>query len=53
MKNNDWKERLGMVYSTNPDFQFDTGEEDKQRPFPRTNNACVSGWRRTDAEERP
>jgi translation initiation factor 1 len=20
----DWKERLGVVYSTNPDFQFDT-----------------------------
>ena len=24
---NDWKKRLGMVYSTNPDFQFETGEE--------------------------
>ena len=22
-KNNDWKSRLGMVYSTNPDFQYD------------------------------
>ncbi len=21
---NDWKKRLGMVYSTNPDYQFDT-----------------------------
>ena len=28
MKSNDWKERLGMVYSTNPNFQYDTGEED-------------------------
>ncbi len=27
VKNNDWKERLGMVYSTNPDFQFDKGQE--------------------------
>jgi len=27
MKNNDWKDRLGMVYSTNPDFNFDTGQE--------------------------
>ena len=26
---NDWKDRLGMVYSTNPDFQFDTGEEEE------------------------
>jgi translation initiation factor 1 len=24
MKNNDWKDRLGMVYSTNPDFSFHT-----------------------------
>ena len=37
--NNDWKSRLGVVYSTNPDFQYDTAAEteaetpppDKQR----------------------
>jgi translation initiation factor 1 len=23
---NDWKKRLGIVYSTNPEFQFDPGE---------------------------
>ncbi len=28
-KNNDWKERLNIVYSTNPDFSFDTGEEEE------------------------
>lgn len=28
-KDNDWKARLGMVYSTNPDFQFETDEEDE------------------------
>ena len=27
---NDWKKRLGVVYSTNPDFQFQ--EEDIQEP---------------------
>ena len=27
---NDWKKRLGMVYSTNPDYQFDT--EQNQEP---------------------
>lgn len=27
MANNDWKARLGMVYSTNPDFQYETSEE--------------------------
>ena len=29
---NDWKKRLGMVYSTNPNFQFITEEE----PEPQT-----------------
>ncbi|MDR2805536.1 MAG: translation initiation factor [Dysgonamonadaceae bacterium] len=24
MKNNDWKERLNVVYSTNPGFQYET-----------------------------
>jgi translation initiation factor 1 len=28
VKYNDWKRRLGMVYSTNPDFVFDEDEED-------------------------
>ena len=28
-KNNDWKDRLGMVYSTNPNFQFETNEEEE------------------------
>ncbi len=28
MKNNDWKDRLGMVYSTNPDFVFESEEEE-------------------------
>lgn len=26
MANNDWKSRLGMVYSTNPDYQFQQEE---------------------------
>jgi translation initiation factor 1 len=25
----DWKKRLGVVYSTNPDFQFDPGNEEE------------------------
>lgn len=29
MKKNDWKDRLNVVYSTNPDFQYDTGEEEE------------------------
>ena len=35
MKNNDWKERLGMVYSTNPDFKFDVAEEDEAETLPK------------------
>lgn len=26
MSNNDWKSRLGTVYSTNPDYKYDTGD---------------------------
>ncbi len=33
-KNNDWKERLNIVYSTNPDFSFDTGEEEEPDTLP-------------------
>lgn len=28
MKNNDWKDRLNIVYSTNPDFKYETEEEE-------------------------
>jgi translation initiation factor 1 len=31
---NDWKNRLGMVYSTNPDFQYKTGESEEQETLP-------------------
>lgn len=30
MKNNDWKERLNVVYSTNPDFKYETDEREGQ-----------------------
>lgn len=26
---NDWKDRLGMVYSTNPNFQYESGDSDE------------------------
>ncbi|WP_294616367.1 translation initiation factor [uncultured Bacteroides sp.] len=29
-KNNDWKERLNVVYSTNPDFHYETEETEEQ-----------------------
>lgn len=27
--NNDWKERLGVVFSTNPDFKYETSAEEE------------------------
>jgi translation initiation factor 1 len=40
---NDWKERLGVVYSTNPDFEFEkeTGKEEDTLP-PQQQNLIVS-----------
>lgn len=35
MKSNDWKERLGVMYSTNPDFQYDTGNEEEEATLPK------------------
>lgn len=31
---NDWKDRLGMVYSTNPDFEYDYDEETQEETLP-------------------
>ncbi|MFR9603094.1 MAG: translation initiation factor [Rikenellaceae bacterium] len=30
MSNNDWKSRLGMVYSTNPDFEYQSNTDNDQ-----------------------
>ncbi len=35
MKSNDWKDRLGVMYSTNPDFQYNTGEEGEEDTLPK------------------
>jgi translation initiation factor 1 len=34
MKKNDWKERLGITYSTNPDFAYRTEDEKGDAPLP-------------------
>lgn len=31
MKNNDWKERLNIVYSTNPDYQYTLKDSTKEQ----------------------
>ena len=35
MKNNDWKSRLGVMYSTNPDFQYETNEVPEVETLPK------------------
>jgi translation initiation factor 1 len=39
MKNNDWKERLNVVYSTNPNFQYETGREEEPDTLPKEKQA--------------
>lgn len=34
MAENDWKSRLGVVYSTNPDFKYETAREEEQQTLP-------------------
>lgn len=33
-KNNDWKDRLNVVYSTNPDFRYETPDEEETSTLP-------------------
>ena len=35
MKNNDWKDRLNVVYSTNPDFKYESIEEKEAETLPK------------------
>ena len=35
MKKNDWEERLNIVYSTNPDYQYITDEKEENETLPK------------------
>lgn len=35
MKHNDWKSRLNIVYSTNPDFRYETEEAEEAATLPK------------------
>lgn len=59
MKNNDWKERLNVVYSTNPDFKYENVEEeesatlDKKQQKLRVNiRKERAGWQDCDINQR-
>ena len=42
-RNNDWKDRLNVVYSTNPDFAYETDDEQEAETLePGTQNLKVS-----------
>lgn len=42
MSDNDWKKRLGVVYSTNPDFRFEENEQEEvSTPEPSRQNLRV------------
>ncbi len=58
MANNDWKSRLGMVYSTNPNFEYDVEEKeivetlppDKQKLIVRLDKKGRAGKQMTAVE---
>lgn len=42
----DWKERLGVVYSTNPNFEYDNGEQEQAATLPK-DRQNLRVWRDT------
>ncbi|MFI3322765.1 MAG: translation initiation factor [Rikenellaceae bacterium] len=34
MSDNDWKSRLGVVFSTNPDFDYNNGKKQEEQTLP-------------------
>lgn len=43
MAENDWKSRLGVVYSTNPDFQYETAAEEEADTLPPSKQRLIVG----------
>ena len=39
----DWKARLGVVYSTNPDFQYETAGEEEAQTLPPAKQRLIVG----------
>lgn len=51
MKNNDWKDRLGVMYSTNPDFQYNTGDTEEEDTLPKEKQALRISLDKRNREE--
>ncbi len=43
MANNDWKDRLGVVFSTNPDFQYTTAGKEEAETMPPARQRLIVG----------
>lgn len=43
MTDNDWKKRLGVVYSTNPDFKYESSEEVETQTLPPSKQRLIVG----------
>ena len=43
MKDSDWKDRLGVVYSTNPEFQYTTAKEEEVQTLPPAQQRLTVG----------
>lgn len=43
MSNNDWKSRLGVVYSTNPNFGFETEDVEEVETLPCDKQKLIVG----------
>ena len=53
MADNDWKKRLGVVFSTNPDFAYEEEAADEPATIePSRQNLIVSIDRKVEAENR-
>lgn len=43
MAHSDWKDRLGVVFSTNPDFQYTTAQEAEAETLPPSGQRLIVG----------
>lgn len=44
MKNSDWKDRLNVVYSTNPDYNYEMDDDEEQVTWNRHNRTYGCNW---------